>query len=445
MQQIEIPANVKLIQKILQAEGFQAFVYGACIRDSLLGLKPINWDITTNALPSDIVTIFDDHQGFSAVPALHEYSTVSLIYMGESYNITTYRTGTEHRFASNIDEELKHIDFTINAVAYNERVGWVDLLNGISDIKDKIIRCAGDPGDSIQKDTSRILRAVRFEIQLGFAMEDSLAGAIKAFANPTAFRGSEKVCNELTQILLSSQPSRGIRRLLELGILEQIIPELSLTVGFNTHSSFHDKDVFEHTMAVLDHCKPNLALRLAALLHDIDKPNCFTIDTFGEGHCYGHASSGSQTACEILTRLNFDRKTIKAVAALIKEHMNSYENVSELSIRRLIRRVGPNNIDNLFELQLADIKGSGLSGRDSVRIDSVRNHCWEVLSRREPLTTHDLDISGYDLMPFYSTGKEIGDALEYLLDRVVDNPALNHKTQLLTILKARQEAGTASV
>jgi|ADurb_Cas_02_Slu_FD_contig_121_163720_length_4502_multi_3_in_0_out_0_2 tRNA nucleotidyltransferase (CCA-adding enzyme) len=436
--QIDMPVNVRLIMDVLQTQEYQAFIYGSCIRDSLLNTQPINWDITTNALPSDIVALFDDQEGFTAIPAIRDYSTVSLIYQGESYNVSCFRTGIQHRFSNDIKEEVKHNDFTINSLAYNDQEGLIDIFDGLGDIKRKVIKCAGNPFDKINEDPVRILRAIRFEAQLGFSMDASLIQVIQSQKDSLNFNNSEKVCNELTQILLTDKPSLAIRRLLELGLLEKLIPELIPTIGLNTRSSFHDKDVFEHTLVVFDHCKPNLSLRLAALFHDIDKPNCLTIDEDGEGHCYGHAIGGSQIAREILARLNFDRKTINAVSALIKEHMNIYENISELSIKRLIRRVGPNNIDNLFELQLADIKGSALSGRDVNRIYSIRNRCWEVLSRREPLTSHDLDISGYDLMPLFATGREMGEAMEYLLDQVVDNPALNTRENLLALIKTRQ-------
>jgi len=435
--QIDIPASVKLIMDILHDEGNQAFVYGACIRDSLLGTQPLNWEICTDALPSDIILLFDDREGFAAIPALNDYSSISLIHQGESYKTSTFRTGVEHRFATQLEEELNHCDFTINAIAYNESRGLVDIFAGVNDIEKRLIKCVGNPADNIHNDPVRILRAIRFEAQLGFTIDDSLLQVIRSLKDRLRFENPEKLCNELTQILLTDQPSACIRRLQELGLLEQLIPELIPTIGFDIHSSFHDQDVYEHTLAVLDHTKPNLSLRLAALFHDINKPHCLTIDADGEGHCYGHASSGSQVAREVLTRLNFDRKTINAVSALIKDHMNRYESISELSIKRLIRRVGPSNIDNLFELQLADIKGSALSGRDAERIKLIRNKCWELMSRREPLTTHDLDISGYDLLPFYDTGKEMGEAMEYLLDKVVDNPALNHKDLLLALLKQR--------
>ncbi len=287
------------------------------------------------------------------------------------------------------------------------------------------------------EDSVRILRAVRFEAQLGFVMDEPLLQLIMSQRDTIKFDNSEQLCNELTQILLTEQPSISIRRLLEIGLLQQLIPEIIPTIGFDTHSSYHDKDVFEHSMEVLDNCKPNLVLRLAALFHDIDKPNCLTIDADGEGHCYGHAAGSSQITKEVLTRLHFDRKTVNAVCALIKEHMNNYVSVSELSLKRLIRRVGPNNLDNLFELQLADIKGSRTLWPRYDWIMSIRNKCWEVMSRREPLTTHDLDINGYDLMPFCSSGKEIGEAMEYLLDQVLDNPDLNHKENLISLLKAR--------
>ena len=432
---IEMPLNVKLILDILESEGYQAFIYGACIRDSLLGIQPIIWDITTNALPPEIILMFDDRDGFSAVPAASDYGTISLIYQGESYRVSTFRTGIEYRFSEDINEEVSHNDFTMNSIAYNENAGLIDLFNGVNDITNRIIKCTGNPLHSFREDCVRILRAIRFEAQLGFVMDESLIEVIGGIKDEVTFNDSEKVCNELTQIMLTDNPSVSIRRLYQLGLLKQLIPELLPTIGFDTHSYFHDLDVFEHTMSVLDATKPNLSLRLAALLHDIDKPNCLTIDESGEGHCYGHAAGGSLIAKELLSRLHFDQKTIDAVCVLIKEHMNSYDNASELSIKRLIRRIGPDHICDLFELQLADINANPLSGKDINRISSIRNKCWEVLSRREPITTRDLEITGYDLMAFYGSGKEIGDALEYLMDRVIDNPSLNEKGKLLALLE----------
>lgn len=432
---IEIPLNIKLILDMLQAEGYQAFIYGACIRDYLMGIQPIIWDITTNALPSDIIMLFDDRNGFTAIPAASNYGTVSLIYQGESYRASTFRTGIEHRFADDISEEVRHNDFTMNSIAYSEATGLIDLFGGIHDIAQKTIKCVDNPSDSFKEDPVRILRAIRFEAQHGFVMDDSLIEAILKMKDGLDFYDSERVCNEFTQIMLTDKPSVSIRRLKDLGLLKQLMPEFIPVIGFDTRSSFHAQDVFEHTMSVLDATNPNLSLRLAALLHDIDKPNCLTIDESGEGHCFGHAAGGSLIAKEVLSKLHFDRKTIAAVGVLIKEHMNSYDNTSELSIKRLIHRIGPDNIYNLFELQLADISQNPRSGKDINRINAIRNKCWEVLSRREPITTHDLDITGYDLMPFYASGKEIGDALEFLMDKVIDNPSLNEKGKLLALLE----------
>ncbi|HBQ25782.1 MAG TPA: polynucleotide adenylyltransferase [Syntrophomonas sp.] len=436
---IKMPENVKTLLNKLHNNGYQAYIYGACIRDYLLGKEPISWDITTNALPNDIVIIFDENEGFSTIPSIQDYGIVMVLFKGESYQVNTFRTGEERRFADDINEDLLYKDFTMDSIAYNEQEGLLDPYNGVGDIKNRLIRCARNPFEQMQEDSVRILRAIRFETQLGFNIEPKLLQAIKDLKDSIPTSGSERVRNEFIQILLSEQPSQGIRRLLELGLLERLIPELIPTIGFDTRSSYHDKDVFEHTLVVLDNTEPNLTLRLAALLHDIDKPNCLTIDEDGEGHCYGHASSSSEIARTILGRLNFDRKTVKAVTALIKEHMNDFVNISDLSIKRLIRRVGLDNIDRLFELQLADIKGSELSGRDPDRTMKIRNKCFEVLSRREPLTVHDLDISGYDLLSLgYPPGKEIGEVMDYLLDQVVDNPALNQRDTLITLLKNRK-------
>ncbi len=433
---INIPANVETILDKLHHSNYKAYIYGACIRDIQLGKEPINWDICTNALSSDLIVLFDEKDGFTSLPALKEYGTTIVIYNGESYRISTFKTGEARRFSDKLEEDLLHNDFTINSIAYNHQEGFIDPYNGIEDIKQKIIKCAGQPLDRINEDGVRMLRAVRFEAQLGISIHQSLLETVSLLKDKIISADPEKIVSELTQILLSEKPSKSIRRLLELGMLEQLIPEMIPTIGFDVHSSYHDKDVFEHTMAVLDYCMPNLVLRLAALLHDIDKPNCLTIDADGEGHCYGHASTSSDLSRTILSRLGFDSHTTDSVCALIKEHMNNYESISELSIKRLIRRIGPDNIDNLFDLQLANIKGSELSGKDSSRINNIRNKCWEVLSRKEPLTTKDLDIDGYDLIAAaYSPGTQIGEMLEYLLDKVIDNPALNRKDILLELLQ----------
>lgn len=436
---INIPENVEVLLKKLHDNGYKAYIYGSCIRDCLLGKEPITWDITTSALPNNIVVIFDEKEGFATVPSIQDYGTVTVLFKGESYQVNTFRTGEERRFTDDINEDLLHKDFTMDSIAYNEQEGLLDPYNGEADIKNRLIRCARNPLEQMQEDSVRILRAIRFEAQLGFNIDPELLQVIKELKDTVPVSGSERVCNELIQMLLCDQPSRCIRRLLELGLLERLIPELIPAVGFDTCSSYHDKDVFEHSLVVMDNTEPNLTLRLAALLHDIDKPNCLTIDEKGEGHCYGHASGGSELARTILGRLNFDRKTVKAVSALIKEHMNDFENISDLSIKRLIRRVGPDNIDRLFELQLANIKGSERSGKDPGRVTKIRNKCWEVLSRQEPLTVHDLDINGYDLLSLgFPPGKEIGKAMNYLLDQVVDNPGLNKRETLVALLKEKQ-------
>ncbi len=436
---VDIPVNVRVIMDRLNQKGHQAYVHGACIRDILMGREPISWDVTTDALPTDVVAWFDS-DGFSVIPDAHDWCHVMVLYQGEGYKVSTFQTGKNKRLSNDIKDELIHNDFSMNSIAYNDQEGIVDPFNGVEDIHKRLIRCAGNPVDRLKEDSTRILRAIRFEAQLGFEMDEGLLDAIAATKDSIPASGSAKVCNELTQILMSYKPSVSIRKMLRLGILEHLIPELIPTIGFDTRSSYHNLDVFEHTMVVLDYTKPNLSLRLAALFHDIDKPNCLTIDDHGEGHCYGHSQGSAEMAEKILARLNFDHKSISAVSGLIREHMNSYNSISELSIKRLARRVGVDNIDNLFELQLADIKGSDRSGKDPNRIRTVRNKCWEVISRREPLSTHDLDISGYDLLGLgYPPGKEIGQALDYLLDQVVDNPALNQKDILLGLLKARGE------
>ncbi len=255
---INMPENVQTILEKLHSNGYEAYIYGACIRDYLLGKQPISWDITTNALPNNTIVIFDENEGFTSIPSVEDYGIVTVHFKGESYQVNAFRTGEERRFADDINEDLLHKDFTMNSIAYNEQAGVVDPYNGVGDIENRLIRCAQNPYKQIQEDSARILRAVRFESQLGFKIEAELLQAMKDLKDSVPASGSARVRNEFIQILLSELPSQGIRRLLELGLLERLIPELMPAIGFDTRSSYHDKDVFEHSLVVLDTTEPNL-------------------------------------------------------------------------------------------------------------------------------------------------------------------------------------------
>lgn len=436
-----IPNDVKLILDTLKNNGYESYIVGGSVRDFITDLyAPKDYDIATSALPGEIIKLFD-----KTVPTGLKHGTVTVIINDQGYEVTTYRIDGEYignrrpaevTFVLNLKEDLARRDFTINALAYNEQQGIIDYFDGIEDLKNKIIRAVGEPNKRFQEDALRMLRAIRFAATLNFRIEEKTLQAIKVNCPLILNISSERIRDELCKMLLSNNPTKALRLLEETKLLEIILPELQKEVGFNQHNPHHDKDIFQHTLAALENCQGSLNLCVAVLLHDIAKPDCFTIDNKGIGHFYGHEQKGAILCKQILSRLKFDNESISTISLLVKEHMNVLENPTDVCIKRLINRIGVDLVYDLFALQKADALASRFPKNRLEEIHKVEVKAMAIINSKVPLSIRGLAVSGSDLMKEFSLkqGKEIGNMLKFLLDKTLENPQLNKKQKLLDII-----------
>lgn len=430
--------NIKYIINKLENNNFKAYLVGGAVRNKILGLDAFDYDITTNALPEDIESIFP-----KTIPTGKKFGTITVIHNNNSYEITTFRNDGIYSdgrrpdsvsFSTELIEDLKRRDFTINALCIDSNEKLIDYFNGIEDIKSKVIRCIGNPDERFTEDALRMMRAVRFMTQLKFTMdEDTRMSIIKN--NSLIKRVSvERIREELNKILLSDKPSDGIRALVDTGLMEQIIPEFMDIIGFNQHNPYHDKDVFEHTMEVLDNTKAKLNLRLSALFHDISKPECFTQDESGRGHFFNHEVKSSERAKSIMERLKYPNDLIEDVRVLIRYHLLKSVDMKDKGVKRYINNVGIERLDDMFSLNIADIKGKSkiadIAGFE--RLEVLREKCRNIIERKEPLSRKDLEINGNDLEALgIEKGHIYTEILNKALDLVLEFPEKNNKEELI--------------
>lgn len=440
---IQMPQQVHRIIDVLNLHGYNGYIVGGCVRDSILKKVPNDWDICTNCTPEKMLDLFSS---FKVIPTGLKHGTLTIVINGDNYEVTTYRIDGEYtdgrrpeevEFTNDLKEDLKRRDFTINAMAYNDDDGLIDYYGGMEDIYNEKIRCVGDPVERFSEDYLRMLRAIRFSAQLGYNLDDDTYGAIKKSSKNIIDISKERVRGELNKILMANTPSEGLNLLSTSGILKYIMPELEVCVGFQHHNPHHDQDVFNHILNVVDHTENDLILRLSALFHDIGKPATFSLDEKGIGHFYNHHMKGSEITKKIMKRLKYDNKSIEQVVVLVKEHMSSYENAGDKAIKRLINRVGVNNIDRLLKLQIADVIGAA-KGNDISSILKLRCRVEKILDEKQPLSIEDLEINGHDLIQLgVPKGKQIGVILNELLEIILENPELNRKDNLVEILEKK--------
>lgn len=441
--EINIPEYVENIINKLENRGFSAYIVGGCLRDMLIGREPSDYDITTDARPDEISQTFTE---YTTVEVGKRFGTIAVVTPEGTVEVTTFRTDGEYidgrrpeevYFSKNLKEDLSRRDFTINAMAYNKKEGLIDYYNGIKDIKEKIIKTVGNPEDRFKEDYLRILRGVRFATQLEFNMEENTYKACKTYGKNLVNISVERIREELFKMLLSKKPSYGIRLLKDLDIIPIILPELEKSIDFNQHNPHHDKDVFNHILCVLDRTSPLLHLRLAALFHDIGKPYTLTIDDKGVGHFYGHDKVGAKMAREILNRLKAPKELIGKVFILIDKHMTQHANFGEKGLKRLLAKVGEEDIFILLELQKSD----RLCSNKDANIDNLSKReekIKDILEKKEAYEKNQLAINGKDVIELgYPQGKKIGEILDYLLEKVLEKPELNEKEKLIEIIKKR--------
>ena len=438
---IKLPSGVSYIIRELNRNRHEAYVVGGSIRDALIGLVPKDYDITTSANPEEVMRIFK-----KTIPTGIQHGTVQVITSDGMYDVTTYRSEGDYRdnryptnviFIDDLVEDLKRRDITINAMAYNTEKGIIDPFNGTEDIKGRIIKAVGNPTERFKEDALRILRAVRLATVLDFNIEENTLQAIVETMDGLRFISVERIREELDNILLSDNPSRGISLLYHLGLMKYVLPELMPIAIFNQFNPYHDKDVLNHTLEVLENTPKNLAIRLAALLHDSGKPSTFTVDEKGIGHFYDHEKISAQISKLALSRLKYDNKTVNTVNKLISFHMVSLETKNELKLKKLINNLGKENISALIDLKTADFIAKPDSGSSKLyEVAEFRNRVLQIIERKDPLSVKDLAIDGNDILNLgVKEGRLIGKVLSELLELVLKNPELNKSDILLNIVK----------
>lgn len=440
MIRIDLPKNVEGIISKLEEAGFEAFAVGGCIRDSLLHRNPNDWDITTSAKPMDIKKIFR-----RTIDTGIQHGTVTVMMGEEGYEITTYRIDGEYEdgrhpkevcFTASLEEDLKRRDFTINAMAYNHTRGLVDLFDGTGDMQRKVIRCVGEAKQRFTEDALRIMRAVRFAGQLGYEIEEDTYRAMKELAPNLQKISAERIRVELVKLLLSPHPEL-ILTAYEAGITGEFMPEFDRCMETAQNHPHHCFSVGEHLVHTVMSIEPQKDLRLAALLHDIGKPELRTTDAEGIDHFKGHPKRSAQLTAMILNRLKFDNDTIRMVTKLVEFHDYDFSD-SLKGMRHAIVKIGPDAFPYLFSLKRADMLAQSMYQREQKEalLKQAEALYEEVIRRGDCLSLKKLAVTGFDLMEAgIPKGKELGEALNYLLCVVIDDPQKNNKDILLEEIK----------
>lgn len=434
---IQIPLSAGKVLKRLHELGYEACVVGGCVRDSLLGMEPEDWDITTSANPQQVRAAF-----FRTIDTGIEHGTVTVRMDGESLEVTTYRIDgdyADHRhpdsvqFTSSLEEDLKRRDFTINAMAYNERDGLIDLFHGAQDLQDGIVRCVGDPVARFTEDALRIFRAVRFCAKLGFKLDPMTKAAAQDLAPSLQYVSAERIRTELDKLLVSPHPEM-IHLAWECGITASILPEFDAMMEAVQNNAHHKITVGEHTIRTMQAIGPDRILRLTMLLHDSGKPACQTLDENGIYHYHGHAAPGAEISKRVLERLKYDKATERTVVHLIRHH-SLYPEQSEEGVRRAVVLLGEDLFESFLQVKRADIRGQNPEVQEwKLRyVDEVEAIYRRILERGDCLSLRQLKVSGNDLIGAgIPKGKRLGQILGTLLDEVLADPGLNEKDMLLS-------------
>lgn len=454
MKHIKIHPDLQKVGKIFNNNGFKAYLVGGAVRDALMKKEESDWDIATNATPEQVSRIFR-----KVVPTGIAHGTVTIHIFGHQIETTTFRTESEYtdgrhpdkvEYASTIEEDLSRRDFTMNAIAASLTDGeLVDPYGGIADIADKTIRTVGSATERFTEDGLRPVRAIRFSGQLGFSIEKQTLNAIRTplVLEKTKGISVERFRDELCKILKTKKPSVCLRLLEECGIMDIFIPQFKICRGCiqNDGRGFHEYDVADHIFYACDgSSKDNLIVRLAALFHDIGKPECRSVEQINDGtsliHFHGHENESAKKAHEIMKHLKFSNEEIERVTHLVKQHMFYYESCwSDAAVRRFIIRVGKENFEDLIQLRLADIYGMHQiplqkGSQSYLNLVELKNRVEKVIEEKQALGLKDLAVNGSDLIATgIPAGKKLGAILKELFEAVTESPEMNNKETLIKV------------
>ena len=431
-----LPDSAAACVKRLENAGFAAYAVGGCVRDACLGLTPHDYDLCTAATPAEMKALFADH---TLVLAGEKHGTVGVVMDGEVVEITTFRTEGDYRdnrhpdrveFVTDIEKDLSRRDFTVNAMAYSPTRGLCDPFGGREDLKKGILRAVGDAEIRFREDSLRILRGVRFAVRFRLTPEEKTEKAMADLSGLMENLARERVFSELDGLLPHLRAEDLIRYST---VLCAVIPELRATLGFDQRTHHHIYDIYTHTAQVVAGVPATSVLRWAALLHDIGKPACFTLDEAGCGHFYGHAKVSAEMANTVLHRLKAPTALRSRVVRLIELHMTPLTADRKL-LRRRVAQHGFETVYDLLRLQESDVKGTGVT-ENALSFAGVEEILKEIEAENACLTLKDLAISGHDLMALGFSGPAIGKTQRYLLEQVLEERLPNEKEALLTAAK----------
>ena len=438
--ELTIPAYVQETLQALEKAGHQAYCVGGCVRDSLLGRVPGDWDVTTSALPEETMAVF----GEKAVPTGLKHGTVTVCWPEGKVETTTFRRDgayTDHRhpaqvtFTASLTEDLTRRDFTVNAMAADLRGTLYDPFGGRADLETGILRCVGQPERRFSEDALRILRCLRFASVLGFAIEPATGAALTDCRELLRDIAPERICEELTKLLCGSDAAAVLRQYAEAA--GAALPEILPMVGFDQRNPHHCYDVWEHTLHALDAIRPEPLLRWAMLFHDMGKPECFALDRRGVGHFMGHGVVSRRIADGVMNRLRFGHAAKERIGELVEWHDHRVE--TEKGVRRMLNHFGETDFRNLLAIQRADNMGQAEEFRyrqkDIDRVESMLNR---ELEKGNCFSLKQLAVNGNDLLALGLSGPEVGQTLQNLLNQVMDGTLPNRRDALLAAVQKMQ-------
>lgn len=443
---INMPTQAAKVIEALEQHGFEAYIVGGCVRDSILGRTPGDWDITTSASPQEVKAIFDH-----TVDTGIEHGTVTVLMNHEPYEVTTYRVDgkyEDHRrpnevhFTKSLKEDLLRRDFTINAMAYNDKEGIIDMYDGMEDLRNHTIRCVGNATTRFDEDALRILRALRFQAQLGFEIEKETKEAIRAQAKYLKDISAERIQVELEKLITSPHPEVLINAY-QLGVTKIIFPEFDIMMETPQNNPHHKYNVGVHTIEAMKNIKAEHIYRWTMLLHDIGKPEARVVGP-DKDHFKMHPVIGEEIARKVLRRLKFDNQTIKQVTTLVKWHdrrFASFEEVNKKTVRRWVSKLTPELFERLMVIQRADIDAQSDYQKEQKEqvLNETKRLFEEIMEEKNCLSIKELKINGKDLMDMgVPQGKEIGELLSWLLDQVLEQPQLNDRETLIKLIEEKR-------
>lgn len=443
---MQISSKAKIVINALTQAGFSVYVVGGCVRDYFLGNQTSDTDITTSAKPFEVEKILSD-KNIKVVETGLKHGTVTAVIDKTPLEITTFRADGEYKdsrrpqsveFVSDIEQDLKRRDFTVNAMAYNDERGLVDLFGGREDIENKIIRTVGDPDVRFKEDALRIMRALRFSSVLGFEIDEKTKKSI--FDNMYLLENisAERIFAELSKLLCGKNALNVLDEFRQ--VIGVIIPQLKPTFDCAQNTPWHTYTVYEHIIHSVDFAPHDPVIRLTMLLHDIGKPSVKRTDENGRDHFKTHADAGEKIAAEVLSRLKVSNDIYNKVTTLIKYHQ-SVENVNDVKIKHWFNKIGEEYTLSLFDVRIADLKAHNLGKKEVLfeieRLMSLKEEAKMIIKRREPYKISELAVNGYDLISLGFSGREIGDKLSEILTLVMNGELNNRKTDILNFLKKR--------